>query len=194
MSLKIIGLTKRFEEKLIFDGLSVEFSDSGLYAVTGESGIGKTTLLRIIAGLDRDYSGQVIGGGAGRVSMAFQEYRLFPEISALNNLVFAISDGKNEAVVEKCKNMLTSLGFSNADIQLLPSELSGGMKQRVSIARSLLFDAPILLLDEPTKELDRVNADKVLSLILEESRHRLVILVSHNEEELSSLNPIRISL
>ena len=194
MMLEIKNLTKGFDDKILFENFSYIFSDKGIYAITGESGIGKTTLLRIIAGLDKDYSGEVINGGIGRVSVAFQEYRLFPQLSAIDNLIFAISPKKDEAVYEKCKKMLISLGFSETDTELLPAELSGGMKQRVSLARALLFDAPILLLDEPTKELDRLNADIVRSIISAEAKKRLVILVSHNDEDIDSLGAIKISL
>ncbi len=194
MIIKIRNLTKKFGDKIILDGFSYDFDDKGIYAVVGESGIGKTTLLRIIAGLDEDYTGEVDGGGIGRVSFAFQEYRLFPQLSAIDNIVFAISDGKDEAVYRKAFELLKKLAFSEEDMRLYPSELSGGMRQRVSIARALLFDTPILLLDEPTKELDSSNADILRSLISEEGERRLVILVSHNNEDLDFLKATKINL
>lgn len=194
MSLKLDSLSKRFGKKNLFEGLSLSFSETGIFAVVGESGIGKTTLLRMIAGLDNDYLGVISGGGIGRVSVAFQEYRLFKQLSALDNLIYAISDIKNEAVSEKCKKMLLSLGFNENDLYLLPDELSGGMKQRVSLARAFLFDAPILLLDEPTKELDPSNADTVRKIIKEQSLTRLVILVSHNGEDIDKLGATKINL
>ncbi len=183
MTLRIIGLTKYFEEKCIFKDFSYDFEDGGIYTLKGESGIGKTTLLRIIAGLDKDYSGVVEGGGIGRVGMAFQEYRLFPKLTALENVVFAISDKKNTAVLDSAHKMLSLLGFEEMDMELLPDELSGGMKQRISLARAFLSGYPILLLDEPTKELDEVNATQVLNIIKELSKDRLVILVSHNVDD-----------
>lgn len=183
MTLRIIGLTKYFEKKCIFKDFSYDFEGSGIYTLKGESGIGKTTLLRIIAGLDKDYSGVVEGGGIGRVGMAFQEYRLFPQLTALENVVFAISDKKNTAVLDNAHKMLSLLGFEERDIELLPDELSGGMKQRISLARAFLSGYPILLLDEPTKELDEVNATQVLNIIKELSKDRLIILVSHNVDD-----------
>lgn len=192
--LEIKNLSKSFDGKILFEGFSYSFSDTGAYAIVGESGIGKTTLLRMIAGLDNDYTGEIVGGGTQKVSFAFQEYRLFPWLSAIDNVIFAISNRKDEAVRKKAYDMLLTLGFSEGDMKLTPSELSGGMKQRVSIARAMLFDRPILLLDEPTKELDPGNSDIVRSLILEESKRRLVILVTHRQEDVSLLNAEEILL
>ncbi len=186
MALEIRNLSKSFGEKKVLKDFSFNFSENGLYAISGISGIGKTTLLRIISGLDRNFSGEISGNN--KVSFAFQEHRLFPQLSAIDNLIFAISDRKSEAVYEKCRNMLLNFGFCEADMNLLPSEMSGGMKQRVSLARAFLFDAPILLLDEPTKELDRENVESVLKIIKENARKRLVIIVSHNYSELKELN------
>ncbi len=181
--LEIKNLTKKYESKVLFNSFSYSFADRGIYTLVGESGIGKTTLLRIIAGLDTDYSGEVIGGGISRVSMAFQEYRLFPHLSALDNIIFAISDRKDAAVLDKATKILDRLGFTSEDMRLRPAELSGGMRMRVSLARAFLKDTPILLLDEPTKELDQQNADTVREIISELSRDRLVIIVSHDEAD-----------
>lgn len=189
MSIIIKNLTKKFDDKTIIDNLSYEFPAHGVVAITGESGIGKTTLLRIIAGLDFEYEGIVRGGDIGHVSFAFQEYRLFPSLTALDNIIFAISDTKNEAVVKKAKEVLLSLGLKENDFDLFPNELSGGMKQRVSLARAFLKDAPILLLDEPTKELDKENISLLTEIIQKISMYRLVIIVTHNLEDIECLSP-----
>ena len=189
MSLIIKNLTKKFDDKIVIENLSYEFPDNGVFAITGESGIGKTTLLRIVCGLEKKYEGEVIGGGIGKVSFAFQEYRLFPNLSALENVVFAISDTKNEAVTTRAKKILASLGLKKSEFHLLPDALSGGMKQRVSLARAFLKDAPILLLDEPTKELDKENITLLTSFIQEISKDRLVIIVTHNLEYIECLSP-----
>lgn len=187
MALELRNLTKNFGEKKIFEDFSYEFSSTGIYAVIGDSGVGKTTFLRIIAGLDTDFSGEVVGGGIGNVSYAFQEYRLFPTLSALENITLVSFSDAGEAEYAEARNMLIALGFSESDIQLKPKELSGGMKQRVSIARAILKSTPILLLDEATKELDRENAKAVLDTIKCEGDKRLVILVTHNKEDIEYL-------
>ena len=120
--LEIKNLSKSFDDKILFKNFSYSFSDRGIYAVVGESGIGKTTLLRMIAGLDKDYDGEIIGGGIGKVSFAFQEYRLFPWLSAIDNVIFAISDRKDEAVTKKAYKMLSKLACGG----LLNVNPSGG--------------------------------------------------------------------
>ena len=194
MKLKIVNLSKRYDEKLIFDNFSYDFEENGIYIVTGESGIGKTTLLRMIAGLDKDFSGEITGGGVKNISFAFQEYRLFPNLSAIDNVIFANYGKKSEAAENKAKEILLSLGFTANDLSLFPHELSGGMKQRVSLARAFLRDAPILLLDEPTKELDDANSLLVKEMISEISKSRLVILVTHKAEHIKFFSATQIQL
>ena len=194
MSLRISNLKKRFADKVIFDDFSYEFSNNGIYAITGESGVGKTTLLRLIAGLDTHYSGSISGGGIGNVSLAFQENRLFPNLSALDNVVLANHNEPTPNAVEEAKKMLISLGISEKDIYLYPSELSGGMRARISLARAFLKQAPILLLDEPTSELDSENAELVRKIIKKQAKNRLIIIVTHNLEEISMLSATPISL
>ena len=193
MSVKIHDISKSFGQKTILTGFSYDFSDTGVYILRGKSGIGKTTLLRIIAGLDKEYSGNVSGGGIGNVSFAFQEYRLFPELSALENVMLA-KPNNNEADRNSAIEMLTQLGFSSADMNLIPSELSGGMKQRVSLARAFLKNTPILLLDEPTKELDALLCELVCKMIRKIAETRLVILVTHKEEDVLLLDGELINL
>ena len=194
MTLFLKDIRKSFGKKNILDGFSYEFNDTGIYAICGESGIGKTTLLRIISGLDADYVGEVIGGGFKNVSFAFQEYRLFPALSALENVTVPIADKGNEAVENDAANILLRLGFTDEELNKLPAELSGGMKQRVSLARAIMKNSPILLLDEPTKELDESLRNTVYAMIAEESKKRLVILVTHHGEDIERLGATKIFL
>ena len=186
MALKIYNVTKSFNDKIILKDFSAEFPEKGLFAVVGESGIGKTTLLRIIAGLDDEYDGKVVGGGVKNVSFAFQEYRLFEELTALENVTCAFSGTKNEADEKFASELLCKMGLSAEDINLYPSELSGGMKQRVSLCRAFMKRSPILLLDEPTKELDEENAGKILEIIGEISKENLVIFVTHSMKDIDA--------
>ncbi len=192
--LKLTNITKSFGDKLIFNGFSYSFPEKGIFALVGESGVGKTTLLRLIGGLDTDFSGQISGSGRKNISMAFQEYRLFPTLSALENVLIGASNKPTEEERGAALELLLSLGFSKEDSFLLPEALSGGMKMRVSLARAVMRKAPILLLDEPTKELDEENKYSVLDVIKTEGEKRLVIMVTHNKRdtELLSANIIEL--
>ena len=194
MALKIENLYKSFDEKKIFEDFSYSFTDNGLYALLGNSGIGKTTLLRIIGGLDKKYRGEIIGGGVKNVSFVFQEYRLFPRLSAIENAVIPNGDMSDELLVSKASALLTRLGFTSDELSLLPDELSGGMKQRVAIVRALLRDTPTLLLDEPSKELDLRLKETLYNVVKEESDKRLVIIVTHDVSDLENLSATRITL
>ena len=182
--LKIDKISKKFDGKIVFCDFSLEFSDTGLYILTGESGIGKTTLLRMISGLDSDFSGRIIGLDDKNISYAFQEHRLFPTLTALENVTLVNGEDGDNYIEELAQKLLTRLGLSDEDMQLYPRELSGGMRQRVSLARAFLNQSEILLLDEPTKELDAALADEVRKIIFEQSTSRLVIAVSHSESDL----------
>ena len=175
----VSDFNKKFDEKVVFDNYYYHFSDVGIYFVLGKSGVGKTTLLRSISGLDKDYSGRI--EGFGRVSMMFQEYRLFPWISALDNVVKAIAEKPDENDKIRAETLLSELGFSSDEMSLKPSALSGGMKQRVSFARALLANADTVILDEPFKELDSSLVDVMYKIILRESEKRLFIIVTHDE-------------
>lgn len=176
MLLKLNNVSKKFGEKVLFKGFSYEFQEKGLYLIRGESGIGKTTLLRMIAGLDNEYNGVIENGGTKNISFMFQEYRLFPTLTALKNA--SISSEKNS---DAAADLLLQLGFTTDDLAKFPHELSGGMKQRVAFVRALLKNSPILILDEPTKELDHNTVNSMLSIIKKEAESRLIITVTHDD-------------
>lgn len=179
MSLELKGVTKKYGDKVVIDNFSYKFEDKGLYLIRGDSGVGKTTLLRMISGLDDCYSGNIIGAGIGRVVVSFQEYRLFPTLSAIDNVVKVLADKESDQKAQKAEAALSYLNFEKSDFHKFPAELSGGMKQRISIVRAVTSDKPILLLDEPLKELDDELVGKVISLLKAEAEKRLVIVVSH---------------
>lgn len=194
MGITIKNLTKRFDTKTVFQNFSYSFPDKGIFSLVGESGIGKTTLLRMISGLDKDYSGEIIFDKENATSYAFQEHRLFPSLTALENVFFANFDKRNKADVVFCKNALLKLGFDEKDIDLYPAELSGGMRQRTSLARAFVNPSKVLLLDEPTKELDEINKARVLEEIAIQAKEKLVILVTHDHEDLKFLGAETISI
>ena len=184
--LKLENLEKRFGEKLLFSRLDFTFPDRGLYLILGESGSGKTTLLRMIAGLDTDFSGNIEGGGKESVTVAFQEHRLFPTLSALHNVSEPLrAAGLDRAAAEgAAAEALAAVGFPAGDLRTRPAALSGGMRQRVSLARAFAVERPILLLDEPEKELDEGLRERLAEQILKTAAERLVLLVTHTPERL----------
>ncbi len=179
-------ITKRFDDKLLLHDLSFSFPERGLFLLLGGSGTGKTTLLRMIAGLDGDYEGSIEGGGLEAVSIAFQEHRLFPALTSLGNVAEPLrAEGLDRPAAEaEAKEALLALGFPEGDLRTRPSALSGGMRQRVSLARAMAVKRPILLLDEPEKELDERLRERLHEAILREAAERLVIVVTHTPERL----------
>ena len=169
-----ICVSKAYGEKKIFENLALEFADGEVVCVLGASGVGKTTLLRILAGLT-NYEGELDGLPA-RVGYAFQEPRLLPHLTVEQNLVYA--GARNfERVLET-----TEL---SAHRRKYPRELSGGEKQRLALARAFAADAPLLLLDEPFSSLDtalKIRLWGVFARLWEEKKPTAVV-VTHDLEE-----------
>ena len=189
------SLSFSYGKKKVFDGLSLSFNGPGLFLVTGPSGCGKTTLLRLVAGLEKPSDGVL--SISDPVSFAFQEYRLFPGLSALQNVTCVRDPRSKEDSAQndaEALSLLISLGLTRDDARLTPDALSGGMKQRVSLARALFSPHPIKLLDEVTKELDRTSVDLVLSEIERVSADSLILFSTHHPEDCDGLPSTRIEL
>ncbi len=171
-----------------------------LVAVTGPSGCGKSTLLRIVSGLIRPTSGSVrvldseVKGPRDDISIVFQNFVLLPWRTALENVIFGLTSRKDlteEQKNEKAMNALEVAGLSGFE-SVYPGELSGGMKQRVGVARALATDPRVMLLDEPFSSLDDLTAERLRKemyslLINPQTSVQTVILVSHNVEEIIEL-------
>lgn len=178
MALILKSIQKKFDDHVVLNNLSFTFENTGLYTLVGKSGSGKTTLLRILAGLESPDTGAVEIDG--HVAVSFQEYRLLPNLTVLDNILLVLHKKPSEDDRASALAMLDRLSLRSWSDRF-PSELSGGMKQRVSLARALLSNAPILLLDEPIKELDPDLAKEVCAILCEEAAHRLVIFTAHDE-------------
>ena len=179
--LEVKNLTKKFDDRLVLNDFSYSFDAAGIYLLRGKSGVGKTTLLRILSGLDKEYEGEITP--INSVNFSFQEHRLFPWLSALKNVEVSLLDTAPSDRIQEAVGMLTSLGFTAEDMHLRPSELSGGMQSRVSLARAFIKKTDLLLLDEPTKELDTALVQKVCDLINSLSQDRLIIISTHDDLE-----------
>ena len=178
------NVTKTYGDKRVLDDLTIDFPDAGFIAIAGESGIGKTTVLNLVMGLETPDSGVV--EAEGRISAVFQEDRLLERFSALENVVVAC-DGD----IEKAKILLAELGLGG-DLETKASELSGGMKRRTAIARCLAREADIYIMDEPIKGLDKENRQQTLAVIHKytDEAGKLLIMVSHDDEDCYSADKI----
>jgi len=180
--------------------VSMQANRDELTAVTGPSGCGKSTLLRIIAGLIKPTAGTVrvldseVTGPRDDISMVFQNFVLLPWRTALENVLFGLSarnDLSEEQKKAKAEAALESSGLAGFE-SVYPGELSGGMKQRVGVARALATDPRVMLLDEPFSSLDDLTAERLRKeihslLINPQTPVQTVILVSHNVEEIIEL-------
>jgi NitT/TauT family transport system ATP-binding protein len=180
--------------------VSLTASRDELVAITGPSGCGKSTLLRIIAGLIKPTSGRVlvldseVTEPRADISMVFQNFVLLPWRTALENVLFGLSsrnDLTDKQKQEKAETALEIAGLAGFE-SVYPGELSGGMKQRVGVARALATDPRVMLLDEPFSSLDDLTAERLRKethsiLINPQTSVQTVILVSHNVEEIIEL-------
>ncbi|HEV2230814.1 MAG TPA: ABC transporter ATP-binding protein, partial [Thermoplasmata archaeon] len=179
----------------IMADVSFTVADNDFLAIVGPSGCGKSTLLRLIQGLDRPtagsirFRGQPIDGPAAQMAMVFQNFALYPWLSVKENVALGLearhwNPEKLEAQVERYISVTGLVGFEEA----YPRELSGGMRQRVGLARALAVEPAVLLMDEPFSALDPLTAESLREEVLQLWRDptlppEAVILVTHNIEE-----------
>lgn len=172
----IRDLTVRFGDKTVYEGRSFSLPDTGVVLLMGESGCGKTTLLRILAGLLKPHSGKITGISHRKVSVAFQEPRLLGWRTARENLLL-VTDERN------ADELLRSLELTEAADQRADT-LSGGQQQRISIARAFAHSRDVVLLDEPFSGLDEANRSRVRALI---KTAALAVVVTHDETDAAFL-------
>lgn len=176
---RIRGLRKAFGAHLVFGGLDLDVARGERMAVLGASGCGKSTLLRCIAGLERSDAGTIVT--AGEIGVMFQEPRLFPWLDVARNVGFP---ARNDAERSRVPNVLALVGLAHA-ANRLPKQLSGGMAQRAALARALVRDPQLLLLDEPFAALDalrRIELRAAMREILALTRAS-AILVTHDVDD-----------
>ena len=174
------NVCKSFEGNTVLKDMTLSLAPRTRHALMGASGIGKTTLLRIAAGLEEADSGTVFSPASAFV---FQEDRLSGDLSAIGNARL----GARDVTAAQAAGMLSLLGLEG-HLDKPVRELSGGMRRRVAIARALLSPAPLLLLDEPFKGLDEETRDKTARVIKEYARDKTVLLVTHDEREAELLS------
>jgi NitT/TauT family transport system ATP-binding protein len=154
----------------------------------GESGCGKTTLINIIMGLEKADSGNIMGVPS-RISAVFQEDCLCEDFSAVSNIRAVVGNRLSKSGIA---DALKQLDLTNEDISCPVHKLSGGMKRRVAIARAVLADGELIILDEPFKGLDNETRDRVAKFVAKETKNKTLILITHdcNEIELLSADSV----
>lgn len=178
------NLTCSYEQKTIFDNFNVTFEQGKINVILGGSGVGKTTLLNAIAGI-KSYEGQ-IEGCEGGVSYIFQKDRLIPSISVYNNLDLILKGVVKDKAERKRMIEQTAVDLEISDVlKSLPSEISGGQAQRVSMARAFLYPSDVMLLDEPFKALDTALKTRLIKQFaaLQEKKNKTVVFVTHAIDE-----------
>lgn len=178
------NLTCSYEQKTIFDNFDVTFEQGKINVILGGSGVGKTTLLNAIAGI-KSYEGQ-IEGCEGGVSYIFQKDRLIPSISVYRNLDLILKGVVKDKAERKRMIEQTAVDLEISDVlKSLPSEISGGQAQRVSMARAFLYPSDVMLLDEPFKALDTALKTRLIKQFaaLQEKKNKTVVFVTHAIDE-----------
>ena len=187
--MKLEKIKKQFEDKIIFNDYALTLEEGKIYCVMGESGRGKTTLLRIIAGLEPIDGGKIVRKKEDLCAMVFQEERLFEWESVWKNIAIVL-EGK-ERKAKHLKEMIVShlqrVGLENV-AEVPVKELSGGMKRRVSLVRAMMTKSSYILMDEPFTGLDEVTKDKAIQYVLEEQKGRMILLTTHSKEEVKKIN------
>lgn len=188
-------VAKRFDDFTALPDLSLTVEPGTLVTLLGPSGCGKTTTLRLLAGLEHPTSGRILIGGKDvthlpanerDVAMVFQSYALFPHMNALDNILYGLqSSGMNKREAQdRAREGLKLVGLESQG-QRLPSELSGGQQQRIAVARALVLEPQVLLLDEPLSNLDERLRRRVRTDIrdLQQRLGFTAVYVTHDQEE-----------
>ena len=176
--IRIEDLSFSYGKKSVIRGLDLRLPDHGVFALMGPSGCGKTTLLYLISGLLKPNGGKILRT-SNKIAYAFQEPRLLEHKNALENVKFVLKDKSKDEIAQA---FLTDLGLE-AEANAFPRQLSGGMKQRVSLARALAFDGDISLFDEPFNGLDEAVKERAAALIRKKGENSLVILITHSSDD-----------
>ena len=182
--LEISHLTKRFGEKTLFEDLNLTLTLTAPAVLWAPSGWGKTTLLRILMGLEMPTSGTV--QGVGKVSAVFQEDRLCPQLTAVENVALVLP-GPMDQYKEQIEMDFQQLGLDDAALSLPARKLSGGQKRRAALLRALWAESNTLLLDEPFTGMDPETMKKAAALLKARCQDRNVLLATHDREAIEAL-------
>lgn len=191
MAIKIENLYKSYQEKQVLENLNMELAEGRITCIMAPSGKGKTTLLRILIGLEKADSGKITGMEDKDISVVFQEDRLCENLNVLSNIRLVQREKKEEKqeFLKKVQKGLEEVGLLECSYQPV-RELSGGMKRRVAILRALYAKWDILFLDEPFKGLDKDMKERVILFLKKSCEGKTVICITHEEKEAEALGAV----
>ena len=190
MPIKIKHIWKSYGEQRVLADFSLTVEDGEKICLMGASGIGKTTILSILAGLVKPDFGEIEGMEGKKLSMVFQEDRLLETFDAYTNIQAVYGKTYDINFIRK---QFEAVGLTDYE-QKPVNKLSGGMKRRIAIVRAMLSDAPILLLDEPFKGLDEHIKQQVIRYISRQCRDKIIILVTHDRTDIAEMNGVELEL
>ena len=196
--LSVSNLSISFDESQVLEEFNLNVESGDIFALLGDSGSGKSSALRFIAGLENAKNGSVVLDGANlslngahsvkpelrEIGMVFQDYALFPHMTVFQNISFSIDHLSKKSKTEKVTSLLELINLNGIE-KKYPHQLSGGEQQRVSLARALANSPKLLLLDEPFSSLDKSHRDELVKDVRSILKNQLVtsILVTHDEAE-----------
>ena len=189
MPISIKNIQKAFGAKQVLNGIDYELEDGGVYCLMGPSGMGKTTLLRMLAGTTKPDTGEVIYGHGAKLGYFAQEHEILDgDRTVFENMKSAAPDLDDTRV----RTILGSFLFSGDDVDKPAGVLSGGEKTRLALATLVASSANVLLLDEPTNNLDPASREEILHAL--KAYQGAIVMVSHDEGAVEALNPERVLL
>ena len=174
--IRVDNVSKSYGDKHVLSNVSCEFEDGKIYCIMGESGVGKTTLIRLIMGLEKPDEGYI--SSSKQFAAAFQEDRLLEDRDAVDNVMFVLKNGGSKSR-EQTEQYLSEL-LPEDRLHIRVDSLSGGMRRRVAVARAMLSDRSTIILDEPFTGLDDETKRNVIHFIKKWQNNRTVIVVTHS--------------
>lgn len=183
MSVYIKNVCKSFDGRPVLRNMNVTLEDGGIYCLMGPSGMGKTTILRIMMGMETKDSGSIEGISENEISAMFQENRLMEPLSAIENIMMVYTKKP------RTRDILRDLSriLPKECLKQPASELSGGMKRRVALARAMHYNGKMIILDEPFTGLDHDTKEEVISYILENRRGRILLIATRGLDDAALL-------
>ena len=199
----LTNVSKYYGKNKVLDDVSLFIGSGEFVSIVGQSGAGKTTIVRLLIGEEKADGGKVVVGDwditklsqrevphlRRQIGVIFQDFKLLPKKTLEENISFAleVSDGSREKIKKIVPSVLKIVGLEGKG-KRYPNEVSGGERQRAAIARALVHQPKILLADEPTGNLDAINADEIIELLLRINNFgTTVVLVTHNKEIVNRL-------